>query len=103
MTPRLIARTDENQADIVSALRRVGAVVACTHQLGTGYPDLTVAYGGRNWLIECKMPGAALTPDEERFHEEWRQRGQIAVVTAPEEAIELVTLTPERQGEWWYG
>jgi len=89
--PRLVARADANQAAIVSALRRIGAVVACTHQLGKGYPDLTVAFGGRNFLMECKVPGAPLTPDEEAFHQEWRTRGQVDIVTTPEEAIEVVT------------
>ena len=85
------AKTDTNQAEIVAALRRIGAVVACTHQLGAGFPDLVVAWGGRNWLIECKVPGAGLTGDEPAFHDEWRTRGQVDIVTTPEEAIELVT------------
>ena len=97
---RLIAKVDANQALIVEALRRVGAHVACTHQLGGGFPDLVVSHWGKTYLVECKMPGASLTPDEARFHDEWA--GYVHIVTTPEQAIELVTSPPERQGEWWY-
>ena len=86
---RLRARTDRNQAAIVDALRAIGCSVHCTHQLGGGYPDLCVGFGGRTFLLEIKMPGAPLTPDEVKWHMEWR--GQVAVVESADDAIDVVT------------
>jgi hypothetical protein len=33
-------RTDRNQAEIVKALRQVGASVGHTHEVGKGFPDI---------------------------------------------------------------
>jgi hypothetical protein len=50
-TSRYAARVDENQAEIVGALRQVGAGVWC---IRVPY-DLLVAFRGALFLLDCKM------------------------------------------------
>lgn len=90
---RRAARTDANQAEIVKALRAIGASVTDTSSVGQGFPDLVAGFRGRNWLLECKdgrKPPSArkLTPDQIEFKATWR--GHWAVVNSPEEALEIV-------------
>ncbi len=85
---RRIARVDTNQTEIVAAARKLGADIVFLHQLGGGCPDALVGFGGRNVLIEIKMPGADLTPDEVRFHLTWP--GQVAVVRSVDELVEAL-------------
>lgn len=84
---------DANQAEIVRALRAIGASVAITSALGDGFPDLVVGFRGKNFLVELKdgrKPPSArkLTEAEECFSERWR--GQIAIINNIEEAIKLL-------------
>ena len=90
---RRAARTDQNQAAIVAALRQVGCSVLPLHAVGKGCPDLLVAWGEDCLLIEVKdgdKPPSArkLTPDQIDFHASWR--GRIAVVCNVREALEAV-------------
>lgn len=92
---RRAAKTDANQAAIVSALRQVGCSVLPLHAVGKGCPDLLVASApyGEMVLIEVKdgnKPPSArkLTPDQVEFHASWR--GRIAVVCNVREALEAV-------------
>ena len=48
------AAVDANQAEIVKALRKVGATVQPLHRVGQGCPDLAVGHGGVNHMIEVK-------------------------------------------------
>lgn len=87
------ARVDANQADIVKALRKIGATVQHLHTLGKGCPDILVGVSGQNLLLElkdsAKPPSARkLTPDEEKFHAEWR--GQVHTVASMDEAVNFV-------------
>ena len=91
---RRAAKTDANHAEVVSALRAIGASVADTSQVGRGFPDLVAGYRGRNWLIEvkdgAKVPSARkLTEDQIEFKAGWR--GHWAVVISAAEAIDLVS------------
>ena len=91
--PRRAARTDANQQEVVAALRQAGASVTPTHMVGGGFPDCVVGYRGVTYTLEIKdgnKPPSArkLTPDEERWHEEWR--GQVAIVNSPQEALEVL-------------
>jgi hypothetical protein len=91
---RRAARVDDNQSEIVAALRRIGATVQPIHQIGKGCPDLLVGWRGMNTLLELKdgekVPSKRkLTQDEVDWHEAWR--GQVAVVETVEQAIEAVT------------
>lgn len=83
---RRARRTDANQREIVQALRDAGRTVEVISDVGRGVPDLLVSRGGVNYLLEVKAPGAKLTPDEERWHSDWR--GQVAIVRTAQEAIE---------------
>jgi hypothetical protein len=90
---RVAAKADDNQAETVRALRRVGASVQTLHRVGCGCPDLLVGYRGRNFLLEIKdgrkSPSRrALTKDQELFHALWR--GEIAIVRSVSEALRAI-------------
>ena len=97
-------RTDRNQIEIVSALRKIGCSVAVTSGAGDGFPDIVVGrtdiHGEkRNWLIEIKdgeKPPSErkLKPKQIKFHAEWN--GQVDVVTSKEEAINLILQHEQR-------
>ncbi|MDD4986141.1 MAG: hypothetical protein PHQ43_10210 [Dehalococcoidales bacterium] len=78
-------RTDANQAEIMAALRKVGASVQSLHEVGRGCPDLVVGYHGHNYLMEVKMPFQILNAAEEAWHVKWK--GQVAVVYGVKEAL----------------
>ena len=87
------ARVDDNQAEIVAALRKVGCSVLCLHQIGKGAPDIAVGIGGKNYFFELKdgkkvKSDRKLTDDELEFHAAWR--GQIAVVCSAEEVLKAI-------------
>lgn len=83
------ARTDENQRQIVGALRRMGASVLHLHQLGHGAPDIVIGYRGINLLVEIKHQRGKLTEDEQTFADTWR--GNVAIVRDVDEAIKLLS------------
>ena len=68
------ARIDDNQKQIVSYLRKVGATVQSLATIGSGCPDILVGYGGVNYLFEIKRPGKRkqLTSDQITWHDKWR-------------------------------
>jgi hypothetical protein len=86
MTPR---RRDRNHAEIRDALRKCGVFVVDLADCGHGIPDLLAVKNRRVKLLEVKMPGEHLTPDEERFHSEYP--GDIEIVYSAEEAIERMS------------
>ena len=98
MTPRLAAKTDENQQKIMDELREIGFSVFDTHSLGRGFPDIIVGIGawigacyqGDNYLFEIKMPGKKnnLTKAERNFRDTWQ--GQVHVITCTEEALDIM-------------
>jgi hypothetical protein len=86
-------RIDENQNDIVAALRKAGATVRVISQ-GEGIPDLLVGFRGETILLEVKdgnKPPSArtLTPAEKKFFDEW-EGGLCMVVKSVEDALELL-------------
>ena len=94
---RLRGRTDANQSQIVRDLRKMGATVYPTSNLGSGFPDILVGWRGANWLFEVKdsnQPPSKqrLTDDEKDFHLAWD--GQVAVITSAEGAMDIMTLSP---------
>jgi hypothetical protein len=104
---RRAARVDENQSEIVAALRYAGASVLHLHQVGGGAPDV-LASGilecpdcrhrmASNFLIEIKdgsKPPSRqkLTPDEQEFHDNWR--GQVAIARTIDDALRIVGRLP---------
>lgn len=90
---RRAARTDDNQEQIVSALRQVGASVLIMSQLGGGAPDLAVGIFGRTYFLEVKdgsKPPSQqrLTPEEAIFQNEWK--GHYRVVHNVDEAMAAI-------------
>jgi hypothetical protein len=86
-------RIDDNQNDIVTALRKAGATVRVISQ-GEGIPDLLVGFKGETILLEVKdgnKPPSArtLTPAEKKFFDEW-EGGLCMVVKSVEDALELL-------------
>jgi hypothetical protein len=91
---RRAARIDDNQNEIVDALRKIGASVTPTSGVGKGFPDLAVGFRNRTILLELKdgqKPPSArrLTEDELKWFENWR--GEAYVVESVEQAIEVIT------------
>jgi Holliday junction resolvase len=83
-------KVDKNQASVVKALRDNGADVYLLHMVGSGIPDLLVAYEGHTILIEVK-DGAdkKFTPDQLKFIAGWKG-GHLYRVNSSEEAIEVL-------------
>lgn len=93
---RVRARVDRNQPEIVAALRKAGAVVQCTHQLGGGFPDLFCNFRGRIFGFEVKDPQQPpskrkLTDDEQAWIDNWNRSGQtVFVIETAESAISIM-------------
>ena len=87
------ARVDANQSEVTKALRKMGCSVQLLHSVGRGCPDMLVGYKGNNYLLEVKdgekfESARKLTAEQTIWHFDWK--GQVAVVTSPEEAIETI-------------
>lgn len=90
---RKFARKDSNHKEIIQAFRDLGATVADTASLGSGFPDCVVGLRGCNILVEIKdgsLPPSKrkLTPDELKFHESWL--GRVVVINSVDEAVDLI-------------
>lgn len=86
-------RVDDNQSDIVKALRACGAVVRVVTQ-GDGIPDLLVGYRGYTILIEVKDGSKSpshrkLTEAEQEFFDKWTG-GMLVIVNSVEEALDVL-------------
>jgi hypothetical protein len=88
MTPGYARKVDNNQAEIVEALRAAGASVTDLSRFGHGVPDLLIGFRGVNYLFEVKAVGAKFTLPEQRWFDEWR--GQSAVVRTVEQALYVI-------------
>jgi len=100
---RRAAKVDANQAEIVRALRAIGATVTSLATVGNGCPDVVVGYRGVNLLFEIKdgskaKSARALTEKEKAWHAAWA--GQASVVESVDDALRLVcaTAAPPPQG-----
>ncbi len=81
-------RVDQNQPEIVDALRKIGCTVQHLHTVGKGCPDLLVGVGTTNLLLEVKRHGEALNEREETWFEQWD--GPCRVVHSVDEALAAV-------------
>jgi len=91
---RRAAKVDENQRNIVAALRAIGCSVAVTSAVGSGFPDLVVGDWGKTYLMEVKRGDKppsrrVLTQDQIDFHASWH--GQICVICTVAEAISFIS------------
>jgi hypothetical protein len=85
-------RADDNQVQIVSALRDLGARVTVLTAVGGGCPDLLVGWRGKTYLLEVKNlsgRGSILTPHQEIWHAAWNG-GPLAVVRSVPEALSAI-------------
>jgi hypothetical protein len=93
------ARVDDNQRQIVAALRKAGASVQHLHAVGQGCPDILVGHvcpetGRRvNTLLELKdgsKPPSArgLTDAQLRWHSLWM--GQVAIAEDELQALRII-------------
>lgn len=92
---RRAAKVDDNQGEIVGALRGAGCSVAILSGVGKGFPDIAVGRAGKTYLLEIKdgsKPPSRrqLTPDERAWHGAWK--GHAAVVENVEQALRAVGL-----------
>lgn len=90
---RIASKVDRNQAEIVAALRAIGATVQLLHSVGAGCPDILCGFRGRNVLLEIKdgnKPPSArkLTADQVEWHGGWK--GQVAVVEDVDAALAVM-------------
>lgn len=90
---RIAARVDNNQANVIVALRKVGASVQSLAPIGKGCPDLLVGYKGINYLMEVKdgkkVPSAQkLTIDQQHWHSVWM--GAVHIVKNENEALKIL-------------
>lgn len=93
---RRAAKVDDNQEEIVKALRAVGATVQTLAAVGKGVPDLLVGYQGKTILVEVKdgkkSPSERrLTEDQLKWHGAWNG-GPLAIVTDVEGAWRAIGL-----------
>jgi len=86
----MASRADANQADIVRALRGIGASVLHCHVLKNAF-DLLVGYRGRTFLMEIKATEKdKLTPGEAEFRDSWRG-SKYHIVYTVDQAIAIIT------------
>ena len=88
MTPRWAAKVDNNQAEIVEALRAIGASVLVLSRVGMGCADLAVGYRGVTYFLEIKTDKGKLTPAEQEFMEQWN--GHYCIVRTVDEALKAI-------------
>ena len=81
-------RRDANHAEIIAALRALGAEVFDTADLGGGFPDAVVYHNGRLILLEIKAPGGRLTKAEQEFRA--RFEPVYFVAWSVEQAVEIL-------------
>jgi Holliday junction resolvase len=91
---RRIARIDDNQREIVKALRQAGCKVLSLAAVGNGCPDLLVYRADTLYMLEVKDGGKSasrrqLTPHQQRFKKDW----PVQVVTDIESALKAVRLS----------
>jgi len=90
--PRLKAKTDDNQQEIMDALRAAGAEVTSLHQLGQGVPDLLVSFRGVWHVAEVKSDVGHLTDPQNEWID--KQKAVVYVWHTPAEALRDIGLSP---------
>lgn len=81
---------DNNQAEIVTALRDIGTTVFITSAVGGGCPDLICGFNGIIFVLEIKNPKTpygrkGLTASQRKFWDKWSAPG--AIVHSIDEAL----------------
>ena len=89
---RRASRRDANERRVIDALRACGAYVKQIND--EGLADLLVFYRGHTLILEVKdgdkPPSArALTPAEQKFHDEWPGQN-LYIVTSEHDALDIL-------------
>lgn len=92
------SKIDTNQKQFVVALRKIGASVAITSNMGSGFPDLIVGYRDKNYMIEVKTAKGKLTEEQKVFASRWR--GQYNVCRDLEDVAVLLELPQDFFQQW---
>lgn len=87
-TVRRAAKVDGNHKEIVEEFRRLRCSVVSLAAVGGGVPDLLVGFGGRNFLVEVKLPKGKVSELQKKWYEYWE--GYATVVRSIEEVRERV-------------
>jgi hypothetical protein len=90
---------DDNQDEIVSDLKLIGAVATSLAGVGSGVGDILVGYHGRNWMFEIKNPNRPpskrkLRPKQIAFREHWKRMGQYDVIETSVDAMKIMGVEP---------
>jgi hypothetical protein len=72
-----------------------GLTVVHTHTVGSGMVDVVCGFRGVNYLFEIKDPAKPpsarkLTPDEQRFHDEWT--GSVHVIETLSDVLSILNI-----------
>ena len=84
----MFKRTDNNQKEIVDALRKAGASVQSLASQGHGTPDILCGFRKNNYLFEVKNENGKLTEDERLWHLNWN--GEVHIIRTSEEALKII-------------
>lgn len=84
-------RTDNNQAEIIRALKSVGASVLDLSMVGGGCPDIIAGIFGKDYKMEIKNPNARgkLRTSQIIFQEFWKG-SPVHTVETIEEALKII-------------
>jgi Holliday junction resolvase len=90
---RTRARKDDNHTDIVATFRACHASVLDTARLGSGAPDLVIAYNGKMACVEVKdgkkSPSKRKTMlNQLEFASTWR--GKYVIIESVDDVIALL-------------
>lgn len=92
-------KVDANQAEIVAALRGVGASVQSLAPVGNGCVDLLVGFRKANYLLEVKGDKGKLTDEQVEWHRQWQGEAHI-VRTVDDALIAIDAMPPDELMRW---
>lgn len=83
-------RVDQNQKDVVKALRGMGVSVFHLHEVGKGCPDLLCGINNKTFLVEVKADEkATFTPAQIEFQKAWKGEPVVRINNV-DEAIAFI-------------
>lgn len=88
-------RVDDNHAEIVAALRKIGCSIIDISELGGGAPDLIVGYRGVWYVLEIKNPQTqygrkGFNKNQKAWIAEVAGRAPVYIITSALEAISFM-------------
>lgn len=73
-------------------LEQFGCTVQLLDSVGGGCPDAIVGFQGKNYLLEFKSKGGAVSPGQREWHIAWK--GQVKVVWNLRDALSAINYDP---------